>query len=238
MKQCRSCAKHLPAGLLGWLLVLALAAFAPQALAQKSGPAKGKQSEKKEKKEKDPLIISKKDFLEALQKLAKDERVPVASSTLVEKGRGEDFYNTEKMFDNNPETFWAEGSKDWGKNDWVVFHIPDGTTHVEISPGAGGEQFINFNRPKHIFLDIYFVKLKRTKEDEIEPTFKYLGRTEFKFKDEPKMVSKKLKVKLPEVVMAERVMYVGVLFIRDVYHGQFDDTAITEITLRSVWGEQ
>lgn len=216
-------------------LCLALA-YQPQVLAQKK--AAKKEPPKKEKKEEQPKIISRKDFLEALQKLAKDERVPVASSTLVEKGRGEDYYSTEKMLDGDVETFWAEGSKDWGKNDWVVFHLPDGTTHVEITPGAGPEQFVNFNRPKELFLDLYYVKLKRTKEDEIQPHFKWLGRSVFKFKDQATPVRKKLTVKLPEVVSADRVIYAGVLLLRDVYHGQFDDTAIAELKLISVWGDR
>ncbi len=216
-------------------LALSLA-FSPGTPAQNKTAKKA--PTKKEKKETQPKIISRKDFLEALQKLAKDEREPVASSTLVEKGRGEDYYNTEKMLDANPETFWAEGSKDWGKDDWVVMQLPDGTTHVEITPGAGPEQFVNFNRPKELFLDIYFVKLKRTKEDEIQPTFKWLARSVYKFKDESVAVRKKLPVKLAEVVTAERVIYVVVLFVRNVYHGQFDDTAIAEIKLSSVWGDR
>jgi hypothetical protein len=196
-----------------------------------------KRKTKKKKKENITKIISKKAFTDALLKLAEDEREPVATSTLVEKGRGEDYYAVDKMLDNDPETFWAEGAKGWGKNEWVVFHLPDGTTHVEITPGAGKEQFKNFNRPKHLYLDIYLVRLKREKET-YKPKFKWLGRTEFKFKDEPKTVRRKVAAKLAELAIPERVMYVGVMIVRDVYKGQFDDTSVSSFKMSSVWGEQ
>jgi hypothetical protein len=203
----------------------------PQALAKKK-------THKKKKERNITKIISKKDFTKAVLKLAKDERVPVAVSTLVEKGRGSDYYSVDKMLDDDPETFWAEGEKGWGKNAWVLFQVPDGTTHVEITPGAGKEQFKNFNRPKKIFLDYYLVRLKREKEsDEYKPKFKWLGRTMFKFKDKPQPVRKKVGVKLPELVLAERTMYVGVIIIRSVYKGQFDDTSISALRTSAVWGE-
>jgi hypothetical protein len=198
--------------------------------------AKKKKSKKKQK-ENITKIISKKAFTDALLKLAEDEREPVATSTLVEKGRGKDYYAVDKMLDNDPETFWAEGAKGWGKNEWVAFHLPDGTTHVEITPGAGKEQFKNFNRPKHMYLDIYLVRLKREKET-YKPKFKWLGRSEFKFKDQPKTVRRKVGAKLVELAIPERVMYVGVLIIRDVYKGQFDDTSVSSFKMSSVWGEQ
>lgn len=212
------------------LLVGLMAGGSAEAWAKKKRKAK-------KKKENITKIINAKQFTEALIKLAKDERVPVASSTLVEKGRGEGYYDTEKMLDNNPETFWAEGAKGWGKNEWVAFHLPDGTTHVEIIPGAGKEQFQNFNRPRILFLDIYQVRLKRD-EDSYKPKFKWLGRTPFKFKDKPQTVRRKLSVKLPELVVAERTIYVGVLIIQKVYKGQFDDTSIAELRTSAVWGEQ
>ncbi|MFC1654354.1 hypothetical protein ACFL2F_01000 [Myxococcota bacterium] len=196
-----------------------------------------KKKSKKKKKENVTKIISKKAFTDALLKLAEDEREPVASSTLVEKGRGEDYYSVDKMLDNDPETFWAEGAKGWGKNEWVAFHLPDGTTHVEIVPGAGKEQFKNFNRPQHLYLDIYLVRLKREKEV-YKPKFKWLGRTEFKFKDAPKTARRKLAVKLAELAIPERVMYVGVMIIQKVYKGQFDDTSVSSFKMSSVWGEQ
>jgi hypothetical protein len=143
-----------------------------------SGDLWAKKKKPKKKKENITKIISKKAFTDALLKLAEDEREPVASSTLVEKGRGKDYYAVDKMLDNDSETFWAEGAKGWGKNEWVAFHLPDGTTHIEIIPGAGNEQFKNFNRPKHLYLDIYLVRLKREKEV-YKPKFKWLGRTEF-----------------------------------------------------------
>jgi len=196
-----------------------------------------KKKAKKKKPENITKIISKKAFTDAILKLAEDEREPVATSTLVEKGRGEDYYSVDKMLDNDPETFWAEGAKGWGKNEWVAFHLPDGTTHVEITPGAGKEQFKNFNRPKDLYLDVYLVRLKREKET-YKPKFKWLGRTEFKFKDEPKTVRRKVGVKLTELAIPERVMYVGVMIVRDVYKGQFDDTSISSFKMSSVWGEQ
>jgi hypothetical protein len=202
-----------------------------------SGDLWAKKRKSKKKKENVTKIISKKIFTDALLKLADDEREPVASSTLVEKGRGKDYYAVDKMLDNDPETFWAEGAKGWGKNEWVAFHLPDGTTHVEITPGAGKEQFKNFNRPQHLFMDIYLVRLKRER-DAYKPKFKWLGRTEFKFKDEPKTVRRKLSVKLAELAIPERVMYVGVMIIQKVYKGQFDDTSVATFKMSSVWGEQ
>ena len=199
--------------------------------------AKKKKSRKKKKKENITKVINKKAFIDALLKLAEDEREPVASSTLVEKGRGKDYYAVDRMLDNDSETFWAEGAKGWGKNEWVAFHLPDGTTHVEITPGAGNEQFKNFNRPKHLYLDIYLVRLKREKET-YKPKFKWLGRSEFKFKDEPKTVRRKVAAKLAELAIPERVMYVGVMIIRDVYKGQFDDTSVSSFKMSSVGGEQ
>jgi len=202
------------------------------------GWARRKKHSKKKKKENITKIIPKEEFTKALLKLAEDEREPVASSTLVEKGRGEDYYAVDKMLDNNPETFWAEGEKGWGKDAWIAFHLPDGTTHVEIVPGAGKEQFENFNRPKVVFLDIYSVRLKRDKQTQkYKPRFDWMGRSVFKFKDKPKTVRRKLKVKLPELVLAERTFYVGVVIIRQVYKGQFDDTSIAELRTSAVWGE-
>lgn len=212
------------------LLILSLS-FAPGDLWA------NKKKSKKKKAENITKIVSKKAFTEAILKLAEDEREPVASSTLVEKGRGQDYYAVDKMLDNDPETFWAEGAKGWGKNEWVLFHLPDGTTHVEITPGAGKEQFKNFNRPRQVFLDIYLVRLKREK-DVYKPRFKWLGRTEFKFKNEPKTVRRKLDVKLSELAIPERVMYVGLMIIQSVYKGQFDDTSVSSFKMSSVWGEQ
>ncbi|RLB58617.1 MAG: hypothetical protein DRI34_04340 [Deltaproteobacteria bacterium] len=211
-------------------VLLLLVVTAPSQARKKRG--------KKKKKENITKIISKKDFLKAVEKLAEDERVPVASSTLVEKGRGEDFYSVDKMLDEDPETFWAEGGKGWGKKAWVAFYVPEGTTHVEITPGAGKEQFENFNRPRQVFFDIYLIKIKKKDNGEKKTTFKWLGRTVFNFKDKPVPVRRKLKVKLPELVMAERTMYVGVLLFRKVYRGQFDDTAIATFRTHSLWGEQ
>ena len=154
------------------MLVVALCGLSTEGLAKKKG--KGK---KKKKKENITKIIDKKAFTEALIKLAKDEREPVATTTLVENGRGKDYYAVDKMLDDNPETFWAEGAKGSGKDQFVAFFVPDGTTHVEITPGAGKEQFENFNRPKHLYVDYYFVRLKRDKEtEEYKPKFKWLGR--------------------------------------------------------------
>jgi hypothetical protein len=212
------------------LLVLSMFFYSGDLWAKKKKP-------KKKKDENITKIISKKAFTDAILKLAEDERQPVASSTLVEKGRGEDYYSVDKMLDNDPETFWAEGAKGWGKNEWVAFHLPDGTTHVEITPGAGKEGFKNFNRPQQVYLDIYLVRLKREKEA-YKSRFKWLGRTEFTFKDEPKTVRRKLGVKLSELAIPERVMYVGVMIIQKVYKGQFDDTSVSTFKMSSVWGEQ
>ena len=85
-----------------WLLAVALlclwSADAPAkkrrkrrkkpAPAAKTEPAKDKQKSKTK-------IIPADAFTDALLKLADDERVPVASSTLVEKGRGPDYYGVE-----------------------------------------------------------------------------------------------------------------------------------------------
>jgi hypothetical protein len=220
--------------LLVTMLVVALCGWSTEGLAKKK--VKGK---KKKKKENITKIIPKKEFTQALIKLAKDEREPVASSTLVEKGRGEDYYAVDKMLDDNPETFWAEGAKGPGTDQFVVFFVPDGTTHVEITPGAGKEQFENFNRPKRLYVDYYFVKLKREKDgDEYKPKFKWLGRSDFKFKNKPQTVRRKVGVKLPEVVVADRTMYVGVIIIRSVFKGQFDDTSIATLRTSAVWGEE
>ena len=129
-------------------LVLAVGLGASDAWARKKASKK-----KKKKKTNVTKIIPAKEFTEALVKLGKDERVPVASSTLVEKGRGEDYYSVEKMFDSDPETFWAEGAKGSGSKEWVAFHVPDDSTHIEVIPGAGKEQFKNFNRPRRAFWD-------------------------------------------------------------------------------------
>jgi hypothetical protein len=213
------------------LWVVGWVGFSDSSLAKTS-----EKTAKKEKNDNAPKIINKKEFDEALIKLAKDERIPVASSTLVEKGRGEDYYSVEKLMDNNPETFWAEGVKGFGKDQWVAFHLPDGTTHVEIVPGAGKEQFENFNRPKSIFLDIYRVILKRENE-EYKPKYKWLGRSIFEYKDKSDPVREKLSVKLQEVARSDRTLYVGVLILQTVYKGQFDDTAVNELKTFSVWGE-
>jgi hypothetical protein len=195
-------------------------------------------AKKKKQKENITKIIPKKAFIEALIKLADDERVPGASSTLVEKGRGEGYYSVEKLVDGDRETFWAEGAKGGGWHEWFVFHLPDDSTHVEIIPGAGKEQFENFNRPKDLILDIYLVKLKRDREtDKLKPSFKYMGRTPFKFKDKPQPVRKKLPVKLPELALAERTLYVGVVILGKIYKGQFDDTSIAEVRPSALWGE-
>ena len=98
-------------------VLLLLVVTAPSQARKKRG--------KKKKKENITKIISKKDFLKAVEKLAEDERVPVASSTLVEKGRGEDFYSVDKMLDEDPETFWAEGGKGWGKKAWANQVTPE-----------------------------------------------------------------------------------------------------------------
>lgn len=217
--------------------LLAISTMLLLVLLPASGQARKKRGQRK-KHDNITKIISKKDFLKAVDKLAEDERVPVASSTLVEKGRGEDFYSVDKMLDDDPETFWAEGEKGWGKKAWVIFYLPEGTTHVEITPGAGREQFENFNRPRQLFFDIYLVKIKRKDNGGKKTTFKWLGRTVFNFKNKPQPVRRKLKVKLPELVMAERTMYVGVLLFRKVYRGQFDDTAIATFRTHSLWGEQ
>lgn len=206
-------------------------------LALAGGPAVAKKKKKKKDKENITKIIPKKAFLEALDKLVEDERVPVASSTLVEKGRGEEYYSVNKMLDKDPETFWAEGAKGGGWHEWVAFHVPDDTTHLEITPGAGKEQFENFNRPKTLLVDFYLVKIKRNKEDKLEKTFKWIGRLPFKFKDKAQPVRKKVPVKMPELAMTQRTMYVGVIILEKIYKGQFDDTSIAEILPSAVWGE-
>lgn len=200
-------------------------------------PTKAAPAAKKNDAGSEPKIISKKDFVEALKKLAKDERVPVASSTLVEKGRGAEYYSVEKAFDGNLETFWAEGASGTGKNEWIAFHIPDESTHVEVVPGAGKEQFENFNRPKSALLDIYLVKLKQ-EDGEYQPTFKWLARVDFAFQNKNTPVRQKIPVKLPELAAEMRTLYVGVLILQDVYKGQFDDTSIAEIRASAVWGEK
>ena len=220
---------------LSWLLCLMLL-FAAAAAEAKT---KNKPKKKKDKFNNITKIIENEPFTEALKKLAVDERVPVASTTLVEKGRGEGYYSVEKMLDRDSETFWAEGAKGWGKNEWVAFNLPEGTTHVEVTPGAGKEQFENFNRPRTLFLDVYLVKLKRNKEtDKYEPKFRWLGRNTYNFKNKPKTVRKKVTVKLPELALAERTMYIGVLIIQKIFKGQFDDTSISELHTTSVWGSE
>ena len=211
-------------------LVLVVSLVSPERWAKKK-------KNPKKKDENITKIISAKDFIDAINKLAKDERVPVASSTLVEKGRGEEYYSVGKMLDKDPETFWAEGAKGWGQNEWVAFYFPEGTTHVEITPGAGNEQFENFNRPKLLFLDMYHVRLKRDEQGDYKPKFKWLGRTEIAFKDKSRTVRKELAVKLPELVISGRSMYIGVLIIKKVYKGQFDDTSISEFKTHIIWGE-
>ncbi len=161
----------------------------------------------------------------------------MASSTLVEKGRGEEYYSVEKAFDGDPETFWAEGAKGPGKDEWIVFHIPDESTHIEIVPGAGKEQFENFNRPKSVIVDVYLVRLKQ-EDGEYNPTFKWLSRVDFAFKDKNTPVQRKIPVQLPELAIETRTLYVGVLILQDVYKGQFDDTSIAEIRASKVWGEK
>ncbi len=217
------------------LLVL----FTVLAMALVSSPALAKKKKRKKKdKHNITKIIPKKEFMDALLKLADDERVPVASSTLVEKGRGKEYYSVEKLFDNDLETFWAEGAKKSGYHEWIAFHIPDDSTHLEIVPGAGKEQFENFNRPRKILVDFYSVKFKRDKEtDKLKPSFKWLGRSKYTFKDKPQPVRKRIPVKLPELAMAQRTMYVGVIILEKVYKGQFDDTSIAEIKTSAVWGE-
>ncbi len=214
-----------------WLVLFFLLCAVGAALAR----APAKKPEKKDKNLNQTKIIPKKAFYEALVKLAKDERVPVASSTLVEKGRGDDYYAAEKILDQNPETFWAEGVKGSGKNEWVAFAIVEESTHLEITPGAGREQFENFNRPKTLLVDIYQVKLPQ-KDDEYDPQFKWLGRATYNFQDKNVPVVQRLPVQLPELAMGVRSMYVGVIILQDVYRGQFDDTAINEIKITAVWG--
>ncbi|MBN2497958.1 MAG: hypothetical protein JXR96_25415 [Deltaproteobacteria bacterium] len=197
-----------------------------------------KKASKKKKSTNITKIIPKKDFTEALVKLAKDERVPVASSTLVEKGRGEDYYGVEKLFDKDLETFWAEGAKGNGKNEWVAFLVPDDTTHIEVVPGAGREQFDNFNRPRMVFIDYYQVKLKRDKgSDEYKPEFKWMARNTLKFKNKPRPVRAKVPVKLPELALPVRTMYVGVIILQTAYRGQFADTSVAEVKTSAIWGE-
>ena len=218
---------------------VALVAVLAACIALAGSPADAKKRKKKKKKQKENVtkIIPKKAFIEAIGKLADDERKPVASSTLVEKGRGETYYDVYKMLDQDPETFWAEGAKGGGWHEWIAFHVPDDTTHLEITPGAGREQFENFNRPKTLLVDYYLIKLKRNKDDELEKKFKWLGRMPYKFKDKPQPVRKKVPVKLPELAMTQRTMYVGVIILEKIYKGQFDDTSIAEILPSAVWGE-
>ncbi len=203
-----------------------------------AAPAKKRKSSKARSKGNKTKIISKKDFLKGVEKLLEDERVPVASSTLVEKGRSEDFYGVMNLLDGDPETFWAEGEKGWGKKAWLMFHLPDSSTHIEITPGAGKEQFENFNRPRIVFIDYYFVKEKKKQNGERKIEFKWMGRSKVRFKDEPSPVRVKIPVKLNQLVMAERTMYVGVLLFRKVYRGQFDDTAISSLRVQQLWGEE
>lgn len=216
---------------------LALIALFAGCLGLVGAPAAAKKKKKKKDKENITKIIPKKAFIEALDKLADDERVPVASSTLVEKGRGESYYDVTKLLDQDRETFWAEGAKGGGYHEWVAFLVPDDTTHLEITPGAGKEQFENFNRPKTVLVDYYLVKLKRGKDDKIEKKFKWLGRSNFSFKDKPNPVRKKVPVKMPELALSERTMYVGVIVLEKIYKGQFDDTSIAEILPSAIWGE-
>ena len=212
-------------------LVASMVLVCGSAPAKKRKP-KGKSNTNKTK------IIDKKDFLKGVEKLLEDERVPVASSTLVEKGRSEDFYGVMNLLDDNPETFWAEGEKGWGKKAWLMFHLPDASTHIEITPGAGKEQFTNFNRPRLVFIDYYFVKEKKKQDGERKIEFKWLGRSKVRFKDKPAAVRVKIPVKLSQLVMAERTMYVGVMLFRKVYRGQFDDTAISSLRVQQLWGEE
>jgi hypothetical protein len=194
-------------------------------------------------KKKDPYNnitknIPKKEFTEALIKLAKDDRLPVASSTLIEKGRSEDYYGVIKLVDGLPETFWAEGAKGSGKDEWVALYVPDETTHLEITPGAGKDDFANFNRPRDLLVDYYQVKLERDKEsDEYKPRFLWLGRSKFAFKDAPTPVRLPVPVKLPELAITERTMYVGVVILQGIYKGQFDDTCLAELKASAIWGD-
>ncbi len=214
-------------------LVFVLGLGIPDALARK------KTRKKKKKKTNVTKIIPAKEFKEALVKLGKDERVPVASSTLVEKGRGKDYYSVEKMFDNDLESFWAEGKKGAGAKEWVVFHLPDDSTHVEVVPGAGKEQFENFNRPRRALLDYYLVKFKREKgTDELKPNFRWVGRSRLEFKDKPDPIRIRIPVKLPELALSVRTIYVGVLILQKAYRGQFADTSIAELRTSAVWGER
>jgi len=202
-----------------------------------AAPAEAKRKKGK-KNQNVTKVIPKKAFIKAIEKLAEDERVPVASSTLVEKGRGEDYYGVGKLLDGDAETFWAEGAKGGGWHEWIALHLPDDTTHVEITPGAGKEQFENFNRPKRLWLDVYLVKLKRDKRtDEKKITFEWLGRSKYRFENKPKPVRKKVPAKLPELAMTTRTFYVGVVILRHIYKGQFNDTSIAEIKPSAVWGE-
>ena len=218
-----------------WLLLVALICLdgAGWAVSKKKLPDKKKKPKEKEVVTK---IISQKDFEDAVQKFAQDDRLPVASSTLVEKGRGAAYYAVDKLVDDDPETFWAEGASGPGGNEWVTFVLPIGTTHLDIIPGAGKEQFQNFNRPKEMFLDVYQVKLKR-KDEAYKLKAKYIGRTVFEFDDKPQLLRKKLETKLPDVVGADRILYVGVLIIDKVYKGQFDDTALSQINTSIIYGE-
>jgi hypothetical protein len=218
-------------------LLLAIGLLLSGATSGANKPAKKTPQKNKTETSNESNVIPKKDFIEALKKLAKDERVPVASSTLVEKGRGEEYYSVEKAFDGDLETFWAEGAKGSGQNEWIAFHIPDESTHIEIIPGAGKEQFENFNRPKTATVYIYSVRLKQ-EDGEYAPTFKLLSRVDFAFKDKNTPVPCKIPVKLPELAIEVRTLYVGVLVLQDVYKGQFDDTSIAEIHASAVWGEK
>ena len=219
---------------LAWALIVGLGLGAGPA----AWAAGKKASKKKDRYNNVTKIIPKKEFSEALVKLAKDERTPVASSTLVEKGRSEDYYGVIKLVDETPETFWAEGAKGPGKGEWVAFYVPDESTHMEILPGAGKEQFTNFNRPKNLLVDFYQVKLERDKEtDDYKPRFLWLGRSKFAFKDAPGPVRLRIPVKLPELAITERTMYVGVVILQAVYKGQFDDTCIAELKPSAIWGE-
>ena len=59
----------------------------------------------------------------------------------------------------------------------------------------------------------------------------------FEFDDKPQLLRKKLETKLPDVVGADRILYVGVLIIDKVYKGQFDDTALSQIKTSIIYGE-
>lgn len=201
-----------------------------------AAPKKKTSARKKTKKASATKIISKKEFEEIVQKFAQDDRLPIASSTMVEKGRGASYYAADKLVDDDLETFWTEGAHSFGRNEWVAFVLPIGTTHVDIVPGAGKEQFQNFNRPKEMFLDVYQVKLK-PKDGAYKLKYKQLGRTPFTFEDKPQLVRKKLSVKLPDFSGRDRTIYVGFLFIKKVYKGMFNDTALALIRTAIIYGE-